>query len=283
MPELPEVETIKIGLSKKIIGKTINNIEIKNLKSFQGEVKVIIGSKIIDIERRAKLLRFKLSNNLNLLFHLKITGQLIVIDHNKRFAGGHPSHDWHANLPNSNTRLIFDLSSKTKLYFNDLRKFGWCKVLNNKDIEEIYKNDYGLEPLDKNFTVEYLLNHAKKIPNRNAKQFLMDQKIVPGMGNIYTDETLFEAKLSPTKKVKDITMSEWKKLIESMKIVLDKGLKYGGTTDSDYVNAEGERGGMQDHLKVYHRVGKPCFGCSGVVKRMVIGGRGTHYCPGCQT
>lgn len=282
VPELPEVETIKIGLSKKIIGKTISDIEIKNPKSFQGEAKEVVGSKVTDIERRAKLLRFKLSNNLNLLFHLKLTGQLIVIDHNKRFAGGHPSHDWHAKLPNSNTRIIFDLSSNVKLYFNDLRKFGWCKVLNDKDVEEIYKNDYGLEPFDKNFTVEYLLNHAKKIPNRNAKQFLMDQKIASGMGNIYTDETLFEAKLSPTRKVKDITIFEWKKLIESMKIILNRGLKYGGTTDSDYVNAEGKSGGMQDYLKVYHRTGEECFGCKGMVKRMVIGGRGTHYCPECQ-
>lgn len=283
MPELPEVETIKLGLSKRIIGKTIKDIKIETQKSFQGTPKDIIGTKIIDIERRAKLIRIRLSNDLNLLFHLKLTGQLIVIDHNERFAGGHPSHDWHAKLPNSNTRIVFNLSGNIKLYFNDLRKFGWCKVLKSDAIVRLFDKDYGLEPLDKNFTVEYLLEKAKRLSNRNIKQFLMDQTIAAGMGNIYTDETLYEAKISPQRKVKDISMKEGQKLINSMKIVLNKGLKYGGTTDSDYVNAEGKKGGMQDHLNVYHQTGKKCpNNCGGVIKRITIGSRGTHYCPNCQ-
>lgn len=282
MPELPEVETIKIGLSKKIIGKKIVDIDVRNKKSFQGDIRDVVGNKIISVERRAKLIRIKLDNDLNLLFHLKLTGQLIVIDKKSRFAGGHPSHDWHAKLPNTNTRIIFTFSDKSKLFFNDLRKFGWCKVLKSETIVRLFDNDYGFEPLDKDFTVEYLLSKAKRIPNRNIKQFLMDQKIAAGMGNIYTDEALFEARISPLRKVKDIKMAEWQKLIESMKIVLTSGIKYGGTTDSDYVNAEGKKGGMQEHLKVYHRTGKPCFGCKGVVKRITIGGRGTHYCPTCQ-
>lgn len=283
MPELPEVETIRKGLSKKIIGKKIIDIDISNAKSFQGEPKDVVGSSIVDIERRAKLIRIKLSNNLNLLFHLKLTGQLIIIDHDNRFAGGHPSHDWHAELPNSNTRIIFTFSDNSKLFFNDMRKFGWCKVLSGDDIEAIYKKDYGFEPLDKDFTVEYLLVKGKRIPNRNIKQFLMDQTIAAGMGNIYTDETLFDAKISPLRKIKDIKMSQWQQLISSMRIVLNDGLKYGGTTDSDYVDAEGKKGGMQNHLKVYHQTGKPCANnCGGKVLRMTIGGRGTHYCENCQ-
>ena len=284
MPELPEVETIKLGLKKRIIGKKITNIIIDNNKSFQGDPKDVIGLSIIDIERRAKLIRIKLSNDLNLLFHLKLTGQLIVIDHNERFAGGHPSHDWHAELPNSNTRITFDLSGNIKLYFNDMRKFGWCKVLKDSEVEAIYKKDYGFEPLDKEFTIEYLLSKAKRIPNRNIKQFLMDQTIAAGMGNIYTDEALFLAKISPLRKVKDMALLDWQKVIDSSCTVLKLGIKHGGTTDSDYVDAEGKKGGMQNYLNVYHQTGKPCANdCGGVVKRITIGGRGTHFCSNCQT
>lgn len=294
MPELPEVETIKRGLSDKLVGKEIVDLSFDWPKSFQGKKEDVIGQEIVGVERRAKVIRLKLSNGLNMLFHLKLTGQLIhehsvsnkeVID----FAGGHPSHDWHAKLPNSNTRIIFTFDDGSKLFFNDMRKFGWCKVLTDEEIATIYKKDYGLEPLrpsgqeNSDFNVNYLLLKAKNIPNRNIKQFVMDQTIAAGMGNIYTDEALFDAKLLPTRKVKDISMSEWRDLIISMQKVLKLGIKYGGTTDSDYVNVDGKKGGMQDHLNVYHRTGLPCLGdCGGVVKRISIGGRGTHYCEKCQ-
>lgn len=283
MPELPEVETIKRGLSQKIIGKKIIDIIIDTSKSFQGDPKDVIGSSVKDIERRAKLIRIKLSNNLNLLFHLKLTGQLIIIDHNKRFAGGHPSHDWHAKLPNSNTRVTFIFSDHLKLFFNDMRKFGWCKVLKNETIAQIFDEEFGIEPFSKDFTVEYLLGRAKKIPNRNIKQFLTDQKIIAGIGNIYADESLFLAGIMPTRKLKDLNLSQWRKIQENVIKILKEGIKYGGTTDSDYVNVEGKRGGMQNYLRVYHRTGKPCLNnCGGVVKRTTVGGRGTHYCENCQ-
>ncbi len=282
MPELPEIETIKKGLAKKIIGKEIVDIEIETTKSFQGDKENILGAKIEEIGRRAKLISMKLSNGLNLLFHLKLTGQLIYVENGERIAGGHPSHDWHTKLPNTNTRLIFTFKNGSKLFFNDLRKFGWCKVLTDPELREIFEG-YGVEPFTSDFTVDYLLRKAKKLPNRNIKQFLTDQEIIAGIGNIYVDESLFEAGLLPTRKLKDLSMAEWRKIDESVLKVLKLGLKYGGTSDRDYVNASGIKGGMQNYLKVYHRVGKPCLGgCGGVVKRMTIGGRGTHYCPTCQ-
>jgi formamidopyrimidine-DNA glycosylase len=290
MPELPEVETIKRGLSSKIIGQKIIEIDILNAKSFIGDKSEVLGVKIKDVSRRAKLVRIELSNGLNLVFHLKLTGQLIhksLQTTNCKlttdFAGGHPSHDWHKQLPNSNTRIIFSFDDGSKLFFNDMRKFGWSKVLTSAETEAIYAKDYGLEPLDKAFTVDYLLEKAKRIPNRTAKQFVMDQTIAAGMGNIYTDEALFEARILPTRKVKDITLVEWQKLIQSMQKVLTLGIKYGGTTDSDYVNIDGTKGGMQDYLKVYHRTGLDCLDdCGGKVERMVVGSRGTHYCQNCQ-
>jgi len=294
MPELPEVETIRRGLEKRIVGKTIAGIDIRVPKSFQGEVSKAKGCKVKSLKRRAKVLAIELDDNYNLLFHLKMTGQLVYRQELKveskkwkaeqdQFAGGHPSHDWHMNLPNSTTAIVFTFDDDSKLFFNDMRKFGWCKVLSGEEIEKIFKEDYGPEPFDPSFTSEYLMRQASKIPNRNAKQFLTDQKIIAGIGNIYADEILFECRILPLRKVKDIKLSEWNKIVENTKKVLEKGIKYGGTTDSDYVNAEGKKGGMQDHLNVYHRTGQPCpGGCGGKVERITVGGRGTHFCPSCQ-
>ncbi len=293
MPELPEVETIRRGLMGKIVGKTIAEVEVRVPKLFQGDRALVQGHQVKKISRRAKILAIGLDNGYNLLFHLKMTGQLIYIDrNNERFAGGHPDHNWHAKLPNSTTAIVFNFGDQTHLYFNDLRKFGWCKVLTDVQLEEIFRDSYGPEPIDivdnlvgktDEFTVEYLLSWAKKIPNRSIKQFLLDQKIIAGIGNIYADEAVFLAGIMPTRKVKEISPEEWQKLVECVKMVLENGVKYGGTTDSDYVNADGKKGGMQDYLNVYHREDLPCTNnCGGVIKRMTVGGRGTHYCENCQ-
>ena len=315
MPELPEVETIRRGLEKRIVGKVIADIEVLVLKSLEGDKSKVVGYRVKSIGRRAKVIAIRLENGYNLLFHLKMTGQLIyrgssvvssLSTNDQRptfdqFAGGHPDHEWHAKLPNKTTAIIFTFNDKSRLFFNDMRKFGWCKVLTDDQLEKVFKEDYGPEPLDSSlsraksrdsgqansgeeFTAEYLMRQAAKIPNRNAKQFLTDQKIIAGIGNIYVDEILFECRISPLRKVRDIKLSEWKNIIENTKKVLEKGIKYGGTTDSDYVNAEGKKGGMQDHLNVYHRTGQPCpAGCGGKVERITVGGRGTHYCPVCQS
>jgi len=295
MPELPEVETIKRGLAKRIVGKTIRDLEVRYPKTFQGDKMEVEGHKVEGLKRRAKVLAIKLDNNFNLLFHLKMTGQLIYKQESGEtnqelrakgedyFAGGHPDHEWHAKLPDKTTALVFHFNDDSVLFFNDMRKFGWCKVLTNDELEKLFKDEYGPEPFDQEFNYEYLIRQAAKIPNRNAKQFLTDQSIIAGIGNIYVDEALFDARISPLRKVKDISLSEWKKIIESVKKVLEMGIEFGGTTDSDYVNAEGKKGGMQDHLKVYHKTGEPCSGdCGGVVERITVGGRGTHYCQNCQ-
>lgn len=271
MPELPEVETIKRGLSSKIVGKKIVDIDILNAKSFVGDKLSVISYEVISIERRAKLIRIKLSNDLNLLFHLKLTGQLI---YQPLVVSSKPL----ANF----TRLIFTFDDKSKLFFNDMRKFGWCKVLTDGDIDKIFSTEYGLEPFDKDFTTEYLIDKTKRIPNRKIKQFLLDQTIIAGIGNIYADETLFDAGLMPTRRIKDIKSSEWKVLVSSIQKILTLAIAHGGTTDSDYLNSDGKKGGMQNYLKVYHCTGQKCFGCGGIVKRMIVGGRGTHFCSTCQ-
>lgn len=280
MPELPEVETIRRGLSNLILNSKINHIEILNQKSFQGNPEDVLNLKILKIERRAKVLRIKFENNINLLFHLKMTGQVIVVNRSKRIAGGHPSHDWHDKLPNKHTRVVFSLPDDITIYFNDLRKFGWVKVLEDEEINEIYSK-YGPEPLNAEFTVKYLIEKAKRIPKRTVKQFIMDQTIIAGVGNIYADESLFDSGILPTRKVESLKKAEWEKLASSIKYILEQGIKYGGTTDSDYVNVEGNKGGMQNYLKVYHLAGKDCD-CGGNVVKTKVGGRGTYYCPLCQ-
>jgi formamidopyrimidine-DNA glycosylase len=282
MPELPEVETIKIGLSNKIIGKKIVKIEVETQKSFQGNKKDVLGTAVINVQRRAKTLRIKLSNGLFLMFHLKMTGQLIFIDKNERMAGGHPSHDWHDSLPNKHTRITFTFDDGTNLFFNDLRKFGWCKVLTGEELNEIDAK-FGPEPFSEELNVDYLTNRAKSISTRTVKQFIMDQAIIAGVGNIYADESLFLASISPFSKANKLTKNDWQKLIVAIKEVLEMGIRYGGTTDSDYVNAEGKKGGMQDYLNVYHKTGEYSQnGCDCLIERTKIGGRGTFYCPCCQ-
>jgi formamidopyrimidine-DNA glycosylase len=282
MPELPEVETIKLGLAKKIIGKCITEIIVLNQKSFLGKPKLVQNKKITSVERRAKNLIIKFSNNFNILIHLKMTGQLIYIKKNKRVAGGHPSHDWHDKLPNKYTRVEYVFDDNSRLYFNDLRKFGWCKVVDNETLEKTL-NLFGPEPFSDDFTVQYLKTKATRIPNRTVKQLLMDQTIVAGIGNIYNDETLFLSKIHPKTKAGKLTDKQWELIKKNVLIVLKKSIKYGGTTDSDYVNSDGKNGGMQDHLNVYHRTGKDCKNsCGDKIVRIKIGGRGTYYCPTCQ-
>jgi formamidopyrimidine-DNA glycosylase len=195
-------------------------------------------------------------------------------------------------LPNAATRLVFTFDDDSKLFFNDLRMFGWCKVLSNEAVEKLFAKDYGPEPLrlagarsgqaSKEFTVEYLKSQAARFPRRKIKQFLTDQKIIAGIGNIYADESLFRAKISPLRLAKDIPDSEWQVLRQSIIETLELAVKHRGTTDSDYVDAEGKKGGMQNYLNVYGRQGQDCRGCPGKVKKITLGGRGTHYCPECQ-
>jgi len=283
MPELPEVETIKNGLSERIVGSTIRDVLIYNRKSFQGDKHEVLNTRVLSLERRAKTICIRLSNGENLLFHLKMTGQLVYIDsHDKRISGGHPSEDLYGELPNTHTRIEFVFEDSSHLFFNDLRKFGWCKVLDNDNLSRIFK-DFGPEPFSKAFNVEYLIDKANRFPNRTIKQFLMDQTIVAGIGNIYDDEALFLAKINPKTKVSLLNRGDWGEIYRNVILILEKGIEYGGTTDSDYVDVNGEKGNMQEHLNVYHKEGMPCPNhCGENIVKTKLGGRGTYFCPNCQ-
>lgn len=283
MPELPEVETIKLGLEKKIVGLKIKKVQVLNPKSFIGDPKLVERKNILRIWRRGKILGIDLDKNVSLLFHLKMSGQLILIGKKEKLIGGHPTLDMTFEMPNKSTRVIFEFSDNAKLYFNDQRKFGWIKLVNRKSRIINHLLEYlGPEPLRKGFSWRTLklnlLNH-KSLP---VKVALMDQKIVAGVGNIYSNEACFMAKIDPRKKVGNLTDSEFKRIYQGVVESLKQGIKYGGSTRVHFVDPDGKKGYFLDYALVYWRDGLQCRECGGKIKKIQLRGRGTYYCPKCQ-
>jgi formamidopyrimidine-DNA glycosylase len=284
MPELPEVETIKRVLEKSIVGKTIKNIEVRKAKIFQGNPREVIGKKIEGIERRGKMLIIKLSGDRALVIHFKLTGQMVWIpEAGERVTVGHPIPFAGTELPAKTTHVIFEIDGG-KLFYNDLRQFGWIKVITNYELRIMdYLKNLGPEPFDKEFTVEYL----QRIFSRSSKPIklvLMDQTKIAGVGNIYANEALFEAKILPTKPAKQLSNEAIEQLRKAIIKVLEEGIKYGGSSAKDeaYIKPTGEPGSYQHHFRVYQRAGQRCRSCGAIIKRINLGGRGTFWCPNCQ-
>ncbi len=281
MPELPEVETISNGLNKALKGKSFSKIEILDKKIIGFDPKIIINKKINSIYRRAKLVIFDLVGKQDLIVHLKMTGQFIYINKDKMIAGGHQSRELCKSVPHKHTRIIIDIKSGGKLYYNDLRRFGWFKIMDKKDLQRYLEQEFGPEPFSKDFNIKYfkeILNSAKK---SNIKKVLMDQKKISGIGNMYADEALYLAKIDPRKIAAKISNKKIEKLFQAIKIVLKKGIKYQGASIKDYLTCEGKQGKAQDYFKVYNKQGQKC-GCGGIIKKIKLNGRGTHFCPKCQ-
>lgn len=298
MPELPEVETIKRDLKKALVGpasakatarhgKKIISASIlwaKTVLPLSPAVfkKKITGQEIEDVSRRAKMIRIKLTGPLDLLIHLKMTGQLIFQPKTGGIvSGGHPQPGGLNNLPNQFTRLVFDLSDGSKLFFNDMRKFGWVKLLDDATIAQLFTN-HGPEPLSKDFTIIYFQSLLSRYPNRPIKQILLDQTLIAGIGNIYADESCFMAGILPTRLASKISQTEIKKLHQAIIAVLKHSISKNGTSSRNYVRSDGSQGGFVPHLKVYGRADEPCKVCGRPIKKIKLVGRGTHYCPSCQ-
>lgn len=281
MPELPEVETIRKGIVQKLKGKTILDIEVRVPKLFVGEPKEIICAKITDAKRVAKILEIVLSNGYSILVHLKMTGQLVYRDKDseKTFAGGHSQRIYMDEPPHAFTHIIYTFSDGSHLYYNDFRKFGWNRVVKEDEVLQILGPDnFGPEPLTKEFTEEYL----KKIFAKTAKPVklvLMDQAKISGIGNIYANDGLYDAGILPTRPAKSLTDDEIEKLKTAIENVLELGLKYGGSSENTYVNIEGKKGHYMDVARVYQKTEDPK---GHPVKRVALGGRGTFYCEECQ-
>ncbi|MFA5358457.1 MAG: bifunctional DNA-formamidopyrimidine glycosylase/DNA-(apurinic or apyrimidinic site) lyase [Patescibacteria group bacterium] len=287
MPELPEVETIVRELDSKIKNKKIKSVEVKVPKMVNFSVKnfkkYLIGSKIKRVYRRAKMIIIELDDNHYLLIHLKMTGQLIYAKKDGRVAavGGHPQRGGLDGLPNKFTHIVITFFDGSRLFYNDMRKFGWMKIVDGKHLSLIDKS-YGIEPFKRDFTLSNFLAVLAHYSNRKIKQILMDQSLVGGVGNIYADESCFCAKIRPTRIAKTLTKIESKNLFLCISKIMKLAISKGGTSADTYVRTDGTKGGFEKYLKVYGRGGQKCKRCSGVIKKIKLNGRGTHYCESCQ-
>lgn len=269
MPELPEVETIRRDLSSLIVGRKILAVTTdspKQVKPSLDEVKkAVLGEKIEDVKRRAKLLLIYLSGGKILAVHLKLTGRLLVRQK------GVPKDNW------QHVTLI--LSGGKELRFADARKFGWIKLVGKGQIQKLL-DEFGPEPLDG--LNSKLFQKILASSGRAVKIVLMDQKKVSGIGNIYACDALNLAKINPKKPARELTGKEAESLFRAVERVLKAGIAYRGASDQYYLDALGHKGAYQEHFLVYNRAGKKCFNCGGEIKKIRLGGRGTYFCSFCQ-
>lgn len=277
MPELPEVETVRRGLKGRILQKKITRIEVLCEKSFIGEP---VMGKVVDIRRFGKALVIDLDNRMSLMIHLRMTGQLIY-DGEERYAAGHPSENFVAELPNKQTRVIVYLDTGV-LYFNDQRKFGFIKVIPTAEIgEEPFIRNLAKEPWQ--MTGGELYEKLQRHKRAPIKAVILDQTVVSGLGNIYADEALFMARIHPASLAGGLSVDKAEELLEAARTVMGKAIEAGGSTLRNYVKADGTRGDYLDlFAKVYHREGQPCVNCGCEIQKIRVAGRGTHFCPHCQ-
>ena len=279
MPELPEVETIKLGLQKYLKGHKFLDVNILSKGILQGDQKEIIGAKVIEIRRFGKGLVIDLDNKKSLAIHIKLTGQIIYRDKNTENIPVSPGKV--KTLPNNATRIIFKLDRDAILYFNDLRKFAWIKVIDTENLSEIpfFKN-LGPEPF-KDLTEEKFQQIISK-SKVQIKPLIMDQARIGGIGNIYANDGLFLAGIDPRRRANTLTKLETKKLYKSVITVMEKSFKYGGASELNFVNVLGQEGEYQMHSLVYGKRGKECPNKNGTIEKIFLGGRGTFFCKTCQ-
>ncbi len=281
MPELPEVETLKLGIQKYVVGHKILDVELAHPKIFYGDKKDIIGSKITGVRRVGKGLILELSNGYVLAIHIKLTGQLIFRDEKTKNIP--PSAKVGKSLPNNLTHVIFKLDKDSKLYYNDQRRFGWIKVVRSDEVSKLpFFRDMGPEPFKDLTFARFKFVVGKKVTK--IKPLLMDQTNIGGIGNIYANDALFRSKISPLRPGKSLSDEELKRLYDSILAVLKKGLESKGASELSFVNILGQEGEYQNHTLVYGKRNKPCpNNCGGKIHFIRIGGRGTFFCPNCQS
>lgn len=313
MPELPEVETVKRGLEKLIGSQKIVSVSHDWPKSFpnaQEDVNnFVVGARIIEVKRRAKVLLIELSSKYTLLIHLKMTGQLVFVANQQkqyrnpnieilngkeskklekananenRFGGGHPTDSLIGILPDKSTRVVLELS-RGKLFFNDQRKFGWMRLVPTLEVPNIdFMRKLGPEPLASDFTAKNFRERLDRRKNSMIKAALLDQSVIAGVGNIYADEGLWGAKIHPAAQVNKLNGRQIYLLFRELRFVLRLSIEKGGSTDKNYVDAEGKKGSYIKFARVFRREGQPCPRCGRVIIKTRVAGRGTHLCPNCQ-
>ena len=273
MPELPEVENVVLGLKNLIKNYIITSVRIKEanliaypeLHEFQKQIK---NRKIKDITRRGKYILIHLVEDKIMVIHLRMTGKLLVKSSDEALE--------------KHTHIIFKLSQNTDLRFNNVRKFGRIYLIDSDNYEAAGGlSELGPEPLAPDFSFEKF-KELFKGRTAKIKSLLLNQKFIAGLGNIYTDEVLYRSDVYPKKHADKLTEKELKKIYNNIRKILKLGIKYNGTTFSDYVNAFGEKGSFQEKLQVYQKEGEKCHKCKERITKDKVSGRSTYYCPNCQ-
>ncbi|CAN5373243.1 DNA-formamidopyrimidine glycosylase [soil metagenome] len=287
MPELPEVETVRRGLNQLLIGRTIASVTNDNPKSFPNDTQSVqsfmISATVIDVRRRAKVLMIDLSTDYTLVIHLKMTGQLVFVSTESRFGAGHPNDSLINALPDKSTHVTIRFADESHLFFNDQRKFGWMRLLPTLEVPNIdFMRRVGPEPLEVDFTELQFAERFKRRANTSIKAALLDQSVIAGVGNIYADESLWAAQIHPKRLVKSITAVEFKRLYTELRLVMNLSIEKGGSSNQNYVNAEGKKGSYMDFARVFRREGLDCPRCGAEIIKFKAAGRGTHICPQCQ-
>jgi len=286
MPELPEVETVKNGLSRLLKNKTVKSVTFDWPKGFpNSEADVnnfLIGASVINVERRGKSLIITLSSKYCLVVHLKMTGQL-VFRGKEQFGAGHPNNSLIGPLPDKSTRVVLTFTDNSKLFFNDQRKFGWMRLLPEFEVANLdFMKKLGPEPLNSEFKNSEFRKRVRRRKNSSIKATILDQTVLAGVGNIYADESLWMAKIHPASLSGTLSDAKLNLLFKSIKEVFIKSISLGGSTDRNYVDAEGKKGSYLEFANVFRKEGQLCPRCNTIIIKTRVATRGTHLCPKCQ-
>jgi formamidopyrimidine-DNA glycosylase len=284
MPELPEVETVRIGLAELLPGRHIKAVDFDWPKSFPNapaDVKrFAVGAEVVKVKRRAKVLLIELSSKYSLVIHLKMTGQLVFRSEAERFGAGHPNNSLIGELPDKSTRVTLSFEDGSKLFFNDQRKFGWMRLIPTAEVVNLdFFQKVGPEPLAADFTWQAMRERLLRRKNTNIKAVLLDQTVIAGIGNIYADEALWGARIHPSTPVNQLSAAKFHTLYDELIYVLKLSIEKGGSTDRNYVDAKGKRGSYMSFARVFRREGQPCPRCGHIIEKIRVAGRGTHICP----
>ena len=288
MPELPEVEVVKRSLNNKVQNLIIQKVNIKDSKLRyhldKNKFRKITGLRIKKIERKSKFLLFFLSKNFIMMVHLGMTGKFFFVDRKNTKLKTSFYYNIDYKKEQKYDRVEFILNKNQKLIYNDVRKFGFIKLLSNKE----YKDNFhlihlGPEPLKNTFNYTYFKNYIKG-RSRVIKDILMDQKFVSGLGNIYANEILFLSKVKPSRKVKNLKEFELKKIINFTKEVLKNAIELGGSSIKDFSSSNGKKGSFQQHFNVYGKKDATCSNttCKSIIVKSSISNRSTFFCSNCQ-
>lgn len=286
MPELPEVETVRLQLRRGLMGKTISGVTVLHEKTTRHNphyAEDLMGKTIAEIDRIGKLMIFSFvgEDDFFLLAHLKMTGQFFVVSGGAVTGGGHSMTPADVEtLPGRHTRVAYDFTDGTKLYFNDMRLFGYVALASAAEVNAA-RAGFGPELIDPDFDDAWFIAKIRT-KKTSVKAVLLDQSFVAGLGNIYADEALWRAKVRPMRPADTLTKREAAALRAAARDVMQESIAVGGTTFQHFVDTDGQTGNFTQFLNVFGKQGTPCPRCGKPIVKTRVAGRGTHYCPGCQ-